>query len=220
RPARATTGRPRGPGRREARAAPRPATPTAAPDTRAPPAPRRAAPRAAPIDAASCGRGARMDERHRAAPSAAQHRDKRRWRDQLRARLAPSARIPVPGGKRRRLVEEEELGVAARLQERAAPPAAELEPARDPAPAVVAPANRAPLVVQTAAVAVDETPPGRRHELAERRHPVLQRHRRHLSRAGQRGLRRLRTRYRPREWRGSRRSTTSTRSPSSSWAAG
>ncbi len=59
--------------------------------------------------------------------------------------LAPAERAgPVPGGEGRRLVEEEELGEAARLEQRLAVPTAELEPAGDPAPAVEAPADRPP----------------------------------------------------------------------------
>jgi hypothetical protein len=82
----------------------------------------------------------------------------------------------VPSGERRRLVEEEELGEATGLHERAAPPAAELEPAGDPALAVVAAADPTTLVVEAAAVSVDQ--PTRRvgDELAERRHPVLPLH--------------------------------------------
>ena len=82
----------------------------------------------------------------------------------------------MPGRERGRLVEEEELGEPSRLHQRRAVPAAELEPAGDPALAVVAPPDAPALVVQTAAVPVDE--PARRvgDELAERRDPVLERH--------------------------------------------
>ena len=73
-------------------------------------------------------------------------------------------------------VEEEELGVAARPQERCAMPAAELEPAGNPALAVVA-AKTAPVcVVQAAAVAVHEAARRVGDELAERCDAVLQRH--------------------------------------------
>src|SRR5207342_70607 len=75
----------------------------------------------------------------------------------------------VPGRHRRRLVEEEELGELAGLEEGPPQPAPELEPAGDPPPAVVAPPNAAGAVVQAAAVPVDE-PAGRvGDELAERR---------------------------------------------------
>src|SRR3954469_3382706 len=77
--------------------------------------------------------------------------------------------------ERRRLVEEEELGEPAGLQQRRAVPAAERQLAGDPAPACEAPANGPVSVVQAAAVAVDETASGFRHELTQRRDPVLQR---------------------------------------------
>ena len=49
--------------------------------------------------------------------------------------LAPALRArPVAGGERGRLVEEEQLGELPRLHQRRAVPAAELEPAGDPAP--------------------------------------------------------------------------------------
>ena len=93
---------------------------------------------------------------------------------------APAERTrAMTGGEGGRLVEEEELGEAARLEQRPALPAAELELAGDPAPAVVAPADAAALVVEAAAVAVDQAARGICDELAERRDAVLQRHRRH-----------------------------------------
>jgi hypothetical protein len=64
---------------------------------------------------------------------------------------------PVPGGERCRLVEEEELGEAAGLQQSRALPAAKLEPARDPALSVVAAPDAAGLVVKAAAVSLHET---------------------------------------------------------------
>src|SRR5262249_50000703 len=103
---------------------------------------------------------------------------------------APAERArAVAGGKRGRVVEEGELGEAARLQEGRAPPTAELEAARDPASAGVAPADTAFAVVQAAAIAVDEPAAGRGDELAERRDPVLQRH---LAWSVSRGYRRAR----------------------------
>lgn len=81
----------------------------------------------------------------------------------------------MPGGERGRLVEEEQLGEAAGLEERASLPAAELEPARDPALAVVAPADATGRVVEAAPVAVDQVTVGDRNQLAERGDPVLQR---------------------------------------------
>jgi len=84
---------------------------------------------------------------------------------------------PVAGGERGRLVEEEERRVAPGLDDRVAAPAAELEPARDPAPPHERPAHLSPRVVQAAAVAVDEPARGRRDDLTERRDAVTQRHR-------------------------------------------
>ena len=81
----------------------------------------------------------------------------------------------MTGRERRHLVEEEELGVAARLQKRVASPPAELEPAGDPPLAAVAPAKHSLLVVQAAAIAVDEPATGRGDELAERGGAILQR---------------------------------------------
>ena len=93
--------------------------------------------------------------------------------------LAPAERAgAVPGGERRHLVEEEELGEAARLEQRPLMPVLELQPARDPALAVVAAPDPPGLVVQAALVAVDEPAPRIGDELAEGRHAVLERHRR------------------------------------------
>src|SRR5262245_17522873 len=61
---------------------------------------------------------------------------------------------PVARRERGRLVEEEELRELARLEQRLAVPAAELEPARDPAPRRPAPADPPLVVVQAAAVPV------------------------------------------------------------------
>ena len=91
--------------------------------------------------------------------------------------LVPAERArSVPGGECGRLVEEEELREPAGLHECRAVPAPELEPARDPALAVVTPPDPPLVVVEAAAVPVDE--PARRvgDQLARRRHPVLQRH--------------------------------------------
>jgi hypothetical protein len=78
----------------------------------------------------------------------------------------------VPGGERGRLVQEEELRELARLHEPRAVPAAELEPARDPALAVVAPTDPPPVVVEAAAVPVDEAARRVDDQLAPRRHAV------------------------------------------------
>src|SRR6185437_3659558 len=91
--------------------------------------------------------------------------------------LAPAERArAVAGGERGGLVDEEELGELARLHHRAALPAPELEPAGDPAAHSPAAADVPPVVVQAAAVAVDEPARRRRDQLPERRDPVSQRH--------------------------------------------
>src|SRR5580765_755241 len=83
---------------------------------------------------------------------------------------------PVAGRERRRLVEEEELGEAARLHQWVPVPAPERKPACDPALPVVTPADSAPIVVEAAAVPVDE--PTRRvgDHLAQRCDAVLESH--------------------------------------------
>src|SRR5262249_19199039 len=96
----------------------------------------------------------------------------------------------VAGREGRRLVEEEELRVAPGLEQRAAVPAAELEPAGDPALAGVAAANPTGGVVQTAAVAEDEAAARIGDELAERRDAVLPRHGISRTRRGRRAPRR------------------------------
>ena len=80
---------------------------------------------------------------------------------------------PVAGGERSCLVEEEELREAAGLHQRLAVPAAELEPARDPALPVEAAPDPSRGVVEAAAVTVDEPAGGIGDELPERRHTVL-----------------------------------------------
>jgi hypothetical protein len=88
--------------------------------------------------------------------------------------LAPAERTgTVSGCERGRLVEEEQLGEPAGLQERRAVPVLEAQAAGDPALAVVAPADPPGFVVQAAAVPVDE--PARRggDQVAERRDPIL-----------------------------------------------
>jgi hypothetical protein len=84
---------------------------------------------------------------------------------------------PVPGREGRRLVEEEELREAARLQKRPAVPAAELEPTRDPALDLKAPADAALIVVKAAAVAVDKPTRGIRDQLSQWRDSILEGHR-------------------------------------------
>jgi len=82
----------------------------------------------------------------------------------------------VSGRERCRLVQEEQLGELPRLQERQAVPTAELEPAGDPPPAVVAPPDPTLIVVETSAVAVDKAARGVRDQLTARRDPVAERH--------------------------------------------
>ena len=82
----------------------------------------------------------------------------------------------MPGGERRRLVEEEELCEPSRLEQRSPPPASELEAAGDPALSGVPSPDPTCLVMKAAAVPVDEATRRIRDELAQRRHPVLQRH--------------------------------------------
>ena len=83
----------------------------------------------------------------------------------------------VAGGECRRLVEEEELGEAAGLHQRRAVPSAVLELTGDPALHAEAPTNAPVLVVQAAAVPVDEAASRIRDEVAERGDAVLSRHR-------------------------------------------
>src|SRR3954453_7536452 len=72
-----------------------------------------------------------------------------------------------------RLVEEEELGELARLKLRAPLPAAELEPARDPAARRIDAADAPAVVVQAAAVAVEQAARGIGDQLGEGRHTSL-----------------------------------------------
>ena len=92
--------------------------------------------------------------------------------------LAPAQRAgTVAGSEGGRLVEEEELREPPRLQQRLPMPAAELEPARDPALAVVCPTDSTGGIVQAAAVAVHEAARRIGDQLAEGRDPVLERQR-------------------------------------------
>ena len=87
---------------------------------------------------------------------------------------APAERArAMPGRERRRLVEKEELREAPGLHQSLAVPAAELEPARDPALPVEAAPDPPRSVVEAAAVTVDEPTRGIGDELPERRHTVL-----------------------------------------------
>ena len=82
----------------------------------------------------------------------------------------------VTRGERGRLVQEEELGELARLEQRAPVPAPELQSARDPASHRPLSSDAPEIVVQTATVAVHEPSRGMRDDLAEGRDPVLERH--------------------------------------------
>jgi hypothetical protein len=81
----------------------------------------------------------------------------------------------VAGGEGGGVVEEEELGVAARLQQSASA-VLELEAAGDPAAQGVGAADPAVVVVEGAAVAVDESARRVGDELAEGGDAVLVRH--------------------------------------------
>lgn len=74
----------------------------------------------------------------------------------------------VPGGERRRLVEEEQLGETARLHQRGTVPPFEPQPAGDPAFSVVSAADAPGFVVQAAAVPVDEPSSRIGDQIAER----------------------------------------------------
>jgi hypothetical protein len=91
--------------------------------------------------------------------------------------LAPAERTwAMTGRERGRLVEKEQLRELPRLLERFAVPAAKLKTAGDPAPGRPGAANPTALVVQAAAVTVNEAARGVRDQLAERRDPVLEWH--------------------------------------------
>jgi hypothetical protein len=83
----------------------------------------------------------------------------------------------VARGERGRLVQEEQLGEPAGLQQRRSMPIAEAEPARDPSRAGVATTDPASVVVEAATVPVHEPARGIGDELTERGDAVLQRHR-------------------------------------------
>ena len=78
----------------------------------------------------------------------------------------------MAGRERGRVVQKEQLREPTRLEQRTAQPSPELELARDPALSVVAPADPPALVVQAAAVPVDETTCRICDKVAERRHAV------------------------------------------------
>ena len=82
----------------------------------------------------------------------------------------------MPGRERGRLVEEEELRVPARLHQRRAPAVPEPEPACDPPLHLIAADDAAGVVVEAAAVSVDEAARRIGDELSERCHAVLERH--------------------------------------------
>jgi len=120
--------------------------------------------------------------------------------DRIRAALARVDRLPklseavvvgppaeraraMSGGKGGGLVEEEELREPAGLEQGTTLPAAEPELARDPPAAGVAAPDRSVLVVEAAAVAVDEPARGVGDELAEGSDAVLQRHRATIERS-------------------------------------
>jgi hypothetical protein len=91
-------------------------------------------------------------------------------------RAAAERAGPMPGRERRRLVQEEELREAARLHERPAVPAAELEPTCDPALDLIAPTDASVVVVEAATVAVDKPSGGIRNQLSQGCDSILERH--------------------------------------------
>ncbi len=74
----------------------------------------------------------------------------------------------VPGRQRRRLIQEEQLGVAPWRHQRRPAPTTELKPASDPPAGAVSPADLTVLVVEAATVAVNEPALGRGDQIAER----------------------------------------------------
>jgi uncharacterized protein (DUF1810 family) len=90
---------------------------------------------------------------------------------------APALRArAMPGSQRRRLVEEEQLGVSPGRHQLCPTSVTEPKPAGNPSPGRVPPADLAMLVVQAAPVAVHEPPVGGGDQVAEGRYPVLERH--------------------------------------------
>ena len=83
---------------------------------------------------------------------------------------------PVPGGKGRGLVEEEERRIAPGQHQRTAIPAAKLQPASDPAPSGEAAPEASSLVVEAAAVAEDQAAAGLGDDLSGGRGAVLECH--------------------------------------------
>ena len=81
----------------------------------------------------------------------------------------------MPGTQRRRLVEKEQLGVPAWLHNHSMP-VAKGGTARDPAPDLPGPNDRAVVVMQDAAITHDESARSDCDELAEGRNAVLERH--------------------------------------------
>jgi hypothetical protein len=83
---------------------------------------------------------------------------------------------PVTRGERGRLVEEEELGEAAGLEQRRAMPVLEPQPARDPSPPGVGAPDGSVRVVETTPVAVHEAARRVGDQLTQRRDTVAERH--------------------------------------------
>jgi hypothetical protein len=82
----------------------------------------------------------------------------------------------VTRGERGGLIQEEQLGEPARLEQRRVVPSLEAEPACDPSLDRVPAADPASVVVEASAVPVDEAACRSRDQIAERRDPVLDRH--------------------------------------------
>ena len=89
----------------------------------------------------------------------------------------------MAGRQRGRLVEEEQLRVAAGRHEWGPTPSAKLQATGDPSLGCVEAANRAGVIVKAPAVAVDEASLGGRDQISQRRHAVLTWHAFRLARA-------------------------------------
>src|SRR5690348_14881418 len=78
----------------------------------------------------------------------------------------------MPRRQRGRLIEEEQLGVVARMHD-LTPPPAKLQHTHDPAAHLAVTHDLAALIVQHAAIAEHQPTLGRRDEVAKRGHAVL-----------------------------------------------
>jgi hypothetical protein len=95
--------------------------------------------------------------------------------ESLVIRIAALFAWPMPCAQRRRLVEKEQFRVTMWLHDRSMP-LAELRDARDPSSYLPWAHDLSPIVVKDAAIAHHEAASRHRHDLTERRDPVLQQH--------------------------------------------